>query len=512
MSGSEKRSASSPGPAPPVEQLRLIAENVTDIVWLGRIEGLAELARGGSPAPADFDADAFFDRFEFTWVSPSVEQVLGYRADEMMRLRPRDFLAPASYEATKQRFGLGLKAALEDPEFVGGEPVELEHVAKDGRSCWCEQNVRFLRDEDGALAGLLGVARDVTERRRARAAVERSEAKLQRLFESHPDFVLVVDRDARILYVNRDAPTVSRQDLIGTVGFSHVDDEHRAAAREAFEKTLSTGTPQTVEVRTVYGAWWDCRLVPVDHEDESPAVMIVCMDVTRRRRAEEALRAEQQKLRQLLEFQERERRMTAFEIHDGFVQLATGALMNFQAFDGLGVEDPQQAQQTFERGLQLLASSVGEARRLIGGLRPPVLDESGVVAAVDHLLAELESCGGPETEFAHDPGEIRLPRELETTVFRIIQEAVNNVQRHSQSSRLRVRLGAEHGHVVVEVEDWGVGLGPGAVDESRFGLKGIRERARLLSGSAEVESRRGEGTRIVVRLPLWPETGAPRPE
>jgi len=390
MSGSEMRPAASPGPAPSVEQLRLIVENVTDIVWLARIEGLAELTRGGSPGQVDFDPDALLNRFQCTWVSPSVERVLGYRVDEMMRLHPRDFVTAAAYEAIRHRFAVALKAVLEDPDYVAGGPIELEHVTKDGRSCWCEQSVRFLRGKDGAPVGILGVARDVTERKRA----------------------------------------------------------------------------------------------------------------------ERAIRGEQEKLRQLLEFQERERRMMAFEIHDGFVQLATGALMHFQAFGASRDEDPQQARQSFERGLQLLASSVDEARRLIGGLQPPVLDESGVVAAVEHLLGQIESRGGPEGEFEHDLGEMRLPRELETTIFRIVQEAVHNAHRHSESPRLRVRLGAEHGQVLIEVEDWGVGFDPGAVDESRFGLRGIRERARLLSGTAEVDSRLGEGTRIVVRLPLWPETGA----
>jgi len=511
MSGHGKRSVGPSASEPSAEQLRLIADNVSDIVWLGRIEGLAELARGGSPDDAAFDAGALLDRFEFTFVSPSAERVLGYRPDEMMRMRPRDLLTPAAYQASRARFATALKVALKNPEYATGGPIELEHVTKDGGSCWCEQSAGFLRDEHGAPEAILGVARDVTERRRARKALQRSEARFQQLFESHPDFVLVLDGDAKVLYVNRDVPTVPRTALVGSEGFSHIDEEHRAAAREAFETVRSTATAQAVEVRTVYGVWWDCRLVPLKLEDGPLAVMIVCMDATRRKRAEDALRAEQETLRQLLEVQERERRMTAYEIHDGFIQLAAGALMNFQAADGVRESDPPRGREFFGRGLHLLASSVAEARRLIGGLQPPGLDESGVVAAVEYLLDQPAPDGGVEIEFEHDLGEKHLPHELETAIFRIIQEGLNNARRHSQSPRLRVRLAVQDGHVAVEIEDWGVGFDPGAVDASRFGLKGIRDRARLLGGSAEVDSRPGQGTRLAVRLPLGPEPGAATP-
>ncbi len=320
------------------------------------------------------------------------------------------------------------------------------------------------------------------------------------IVENVADFVLLVDGESRVLYANRPTPSIDRDSLIGSPALDHLVEPYRQRARQALQQALVTGQAQAVEVQTVYGDWWDSRLLSASDGDGSSMVMIACMDVTARKQAQEALHNEQQTLRQLLDLQERDRRMTVCDIHDGFAQQAVAALMNFQAFGNLYAQDPQQAQAVFERGMHLLQAGIDEARQLISGLRPPILDESGIVAAVNHLLNPLNPLQHLETEFQHSLPE-RLPRELETTVFRIVQEAVTNARRHSRSPRVRVRIVQEGDQIVIEVEDWGEGFDAATVDQSRFGLKGIRERARLLGGEAAIESWPGRGTRILVCLP-----------
>jgi signal transduction histidine kinase len=110
--------------------------------------------------------------------------------------------------------------------------------------------------------------------------------------------------------------------------------------------------------------------------------------------------------------------------------------------------------------------------------------------------------GGPPVEFTHDLGTDRLAAPVETAVFRIVQEALANVRRHSRSDRASVDVALQNGRLRVEVRDRGVGFEPGSVRENCFGLRGIRERAKLLGGTVKIESTRGEGTRIHVTLPL----------
>ena len=143
-----------------------------------------------------------------------------------------------------------------------------------------------------------------------------------------------------------------------------------------------------------------------------------------------------------------------------------------------------------------------EARRLIAGVRPPILDESGVLAAVAHLVNEERHQKGPHIELHSEVGFDRLAPIMENAIYRIVQEGLTNACTHSKSERVRVEL-VQHGDDLrIRIQDWGIGFDPGDFEEDRFGLAGIRERARLLGGSTTVESTLGQGTCITVELPL----------
>jgi signal transduction histidine kinase len=212
--------------------------------------------------------------------------------------------------------------------------------------------------------------------------------------------------------------------------------------------------------------------------------------------------AEHQWQRQQVARQEEERRLLAYELHDSFVQLAVGAKMNLESFMRLRSQDPAKSEAVLQTSLQLLDNAVDEARRVITGLRPPVLDDSGVLAAIGDFLFEAPQQNGPDVEFFHAVSFDRLEPELETAIFRIVQEAVRNAQRHSQSHTIRLELTEERGRVHIDVRDWGVGFDVDQVPENHFGLEGMRERVRLVSGAFRIESVPGQGTHVHVELPM----------
>jgi signal transduction histidine kinase len=204
----------------------------------------------------------------------------------------------------------------------------------------------------------------------------------------------------------------------------------------------------------------------------------------------------------MLNAQDRERQLVAYEIHDGLAQQLTGAAMQFEAFEQLHDGNPQQASDCYSAGLHLLRESVSEARRLIAGLRPPILDEAGILAAIGHLIHDVMAQDGPEVEFHSSVKFKRLEPLMENAIFRIVQESLTNVRRHSKSDTAEIRLVQDGDQVRVEVQDWGVGFDPDSVGEECFGLAGIRERARVLGGRATIDSALGQGTRVVVELPV----------
>jgi two-component system sensor histidine kinase UhpB len=234
----------------------------------------------------------------------------------------------------------------------------------------------------------------------------------------------------------------------------------------------------------------------VDH------ILALFEDVTQHKKAQQALQKEHRTLKHLLQSSDHERQLIAYEIHDGLAQQLAGAIMQFQIFDHLKETKPGDAAKAYNAGVTMLHQGHFEARRLIHGVRPPILDESGVVEAVAHLVHEESRQKGPKIEFQSRVVFDRLAPILENAIYRIIQEALTNARIHSKSKKVRVGLLQKNEHVRIVVRDWGIGFSPDDVKENCYGLEGIRERARLLGGKCSIRTVPGKGTQISVELPL----------
>jgi signal transduction histidine kinase len=176
--------------------------------------------------------------------------------------------------------------------------------------------------------------------------------------------------------------------------------------------------------------------------------------------------------------------------------------MNFQVYEFSKDKDSEGAAQAYETGMKMLQHGHAEARRLISGVRPPILDESGIVAAIAHLVLEHNQHDGLSVEFHRNVEFGRLESSLENAIYRIVQESLANASKHSGSKKARIELLQSEGRLRIEIRDWGKGFAVDAPHDGCFGLEGVRERVRLLAGNIEIESSPGEGTRVIVELPL----------
>lgn len=207
-----------------------------------------------------------------------------------------------------------------------------------------------------------------------------------------------------------------------------------------------------------------------------------------------------QVLKQGIELQEQQHSLIAFEIHDGLIQCITAARMHLQSaaehLEGM----TQQAAADYANGMALLQQAIDEARCLISGLHPPILEGAGLVPAIEWLVEQQQASRGRQIEFVHGEVPPCLSTFQETGVFRIVQEALSNALRHSGAERIRIEVSQQADHVCVQVRDWGRGFDIQAPCNG-FGLKGIQHRTRALRGTAEIMSCLGEGTRITVCFP-----------
>ena len=207
-----------------------------------------------------------------------------------------------------------------------------------------------------------------------------------------------------------------------------------------------------------------------------------------------------QVLKQAIDLQEQQHSLIAFEIHDGLIQCITAARMHLQSaaehLEGMTSEAAVQ----FARGMALLQEGIDEARCLIGGLHPPILEGVGLVPAIESLVAQQQTYNGGEIEFVAGEPPLHLSKFEETSVFRIVQEALTNAVRHSGAKRIRVAISQQTDHVCIKVRDWGCGFDVHAPCKG-YGLKGIRHRTRALQGEAKFISSPGDGAHVMVRFP-----------
>ncbi|MFI4875906.1 MAG: sensor histidine kinase [Blastopirellula sp. JB062] len=200
-------------------------------------------------------------------------------------------------------------------------------------------------------------------------------------------------------------------------------------------------------------------------------------------------------LQHLLSGHERDRQLIAYEIHDGVVQGLTAAIMHLET-----PPDQPVSRERIDSALRILRGSVAEARRVLKGLSPPLLEDIGLIAAIDGMLQEQisEQC---EIRFEHDVQFDRLLPLLECAIFRVVQESIANIIRHSQATRAQIRLHETGDRLILSISDNGIGFKADQTSADGFGLKGIAARAKLFDVEAKIDSSPGAGTCVTIEFP-----------
>jgi signal transduction histidine kinase len=205
-------------------------------------------------------------------------------------------------------------------------------------------------------------------------------------------------------------------------------------------------------------------------------------------------------VRRVIEAQELERRRLARELHDETGQALTSILLGLKAIRSAATDEDAARAETDVR--ELVVQALQDVRRLAVELRPSALDDFGLVAALERLATTFAERSGIPAAVESTLSEQRLPPELETVLYRLVQEALTNVVKHAGAERVSILVTQSDGGVRAVVEDDGQGFSPGEVRVDALGLVGMRERLALLGGTLSVESEPGAGTAVVADIPL----------
>jgi PAS domain S-box-containing protein len=355
-----------------------------------------------------------------------------------------------------------------------------------------------------------GMIMDITEREQAEKRVKRSEKKFKTIFDNARDGILLVDIETRKFYLGNEALCQMlgySLDEIITLGIEEIHPgEDLPYVFEQFEKQRKreTSVARDIPLKKRDGnvIYVDINSVPITL-GEKTYMLGMFRDITERKRAQEILRSLS---RRLIEVQETDRCFLAGELHDQTGQNLTALGINLNIIRSQFIEGMDK--KTIERlddSLKLVEETIGHVRNVMSGLRPPVIDDYGLIAAIRWHAERFSERTGIAALIQEEGYSSRLPLDVETALFRIVQEVLTNVAKHAQAGQVDIILEKVDGLVQLTVSDDGIGFDPAASRQYKkqpgWGLITIEERAEALGGKVYVKSLHGKGTQIIVKLP-----------
>jgi PAS domain S-box-containing protein len=358
----------------------------------------------------------------------------------------------------------------------------------------------------------------MTDRKQADEVLRQTEERFSRLVDLMPVAVYVCDTSGNLQHYNRRAvelwgrepvPGETAQRYCGSLRLYAADGTLVPHNKSMMAEVLRTGVEARdleVAIERPDGTRITAlvNIVPLRNGDEELIGAMNCFhDITELKRAQTALQRSFGQLRalaaRLQTVREEERKRVARELHDQLGQTLTAMKIDLSS---LIHELPAEKERRAASLLKLIDQTIHSVRRISNDLRPAVLDDLGLIGAVEWAAREFENRTGTKCWLDLPGDDTVVDRELATSLFRILQETFTNVARHADASRVDVRLARENGSMTLEVRDDGKGISEEQLsDRSSLGILGMRERALLLGGELAISGAPGQGTTIRVRVP-----------
>jgi PAS domain S-box-containing protein len=400
-----------------------------------------------------------------------------------------------------------LRRLVETQGLVKGFEAEL--YRKNGSKTWVSLNIHAVRDGNGAIQYFEGAFRDITERKQVLRRLSDALELNQVILATSSVGMLAFRASGRCVFANEAASLAvgAAVEQLLRMNFRQTASWQKYGLLEMAEETLRSGKPQRRELYmvTTFGkeAWLDIHMARFVAGGEEH-LFVLHRDIADHKRAEEALRVLSLRLRRA---QDEERRHIARELHDSTAQKLIGLALSLSRLDNLRTGKHPALRKLVRSSLTLAEDCAKEVRTLSYLLHPPLLDQLGLAAACQAYLQGFAVRSDIHVSLDVPDNLGRLPADAELALFRVVQEGLANIHRHSGSKSATIRLRHAPDHVSLEVSDRGHGLPPAALEalqhgngRAGLGLISMRERLSELGGRLDIESGT-EGTTLRAILP-----------
>ncbi len=453
----------------------------------------------------------------------SAERIFGYSENEVVG-KPITIIIPPELQAEEK----DILHRLRSGERI--EHFETVRVTKAGKRVQVSLTVSPVRDSSGRIVGASKIARDVTRIRQMESALRDSEQRMLFCLKAANIGTWDWDIESGNVRWSENMESIHGQ-LLGSFGgnvgasLEGIYDEDRRRVSEAVQQALEGDGKYHVEYRYLKSdgsfGWVEAHGQVVYDASHRPKSMIgVCRDISERKCSEEALRDAREQLERrvtertaeldhaqerlrmlsarLLQMQDDERRRIARELHDTAGQILIALNLNLVPVEEALQNAKSELVIQVTESLRLIEELSRDLRTMSHLLHPPLLDEAGLQSAVRWYVEGFAERSKIEVDLHLEPGLGRLPAELETAMFRIVQECLTNIHRHSGSTSASIVIARDAQNVTIEIRDRGKGMSMPI--RAGVGIQGMRERVRQLGGRLEIESGSG-GTRVTATFP-----------
>jgi two-component system, NarL family, sensor histidine kinase UhpB len=445
---------------------------------------------------------------EILWANKSAGDQVNKTSEQMIGLKCHDCFMDSKTKCNDCPSSKAFKTRKSERALVNGPDGKI----------WDEIGEPVF-DDEGNFMGVVDIAQDITERKRAEESLRESEERLTLALEGaneglwdwniETDEVYFSPYWTEMLGYSSDEikPHISSwKELI------HPEDKLRVL--KTLDSHLKGNTPYCEiesRLKTKSGEWkWlltHGRVLQREKNGRPLRAVGTQVDITEIKKTEEKLKESQQRSRNLSahlqSIREEERTRIAREIHDELSQVLTLLKMDLVWMKERITDDQEEMANKIDSMLKLANDTISTVQKIAGQLRPAMLDDLGLVAAIEWGAKEFEKRTRIKCRLDLIAEDVIIDRELSTAIFRIFQEALTNITRHAKATRVNVKLREKSSNLILEVGDNGIGIAGEKIRDSKsFGLMGIQERALFLGGKVRISGIPNKGTIITVEIPM----------